>query len=118
VGTQTLLSVFGLFAPADFSLSLTPASIRIRAKGSNTAQYTTTLAPQGGYAGTVSLSVSGLPSQATASFSPATITRSGTSALAITVNKKTPRGTYTLSIVGTDSAGNLIHNGIATLVVF
>ncbi len=118
VGTQTLLSVFGLFAPADFSLSLTPASIRIRAKGSNTAQYTTTLAPQGGYAGTVSLSVRGLPSQATASFSPATITGSGTSALAITVNKKTPRGTCTLSIVGTDSAGNLIHNGIATLTVF
>jgi hypothetical protein len=118
VGTQTLLSVFGLFATSDFSMTATPSSIRVRAKGNSSAKYTATIAPRGGYAGTVTLSVSGLPGNTTSSFSPSTITGSGTTTLTITPSKSTPTGTYTLSITGGDSAHNLTHNTIVTLTVY
>jgi hypothetical protein len=117
VGTQTLLSAFGLFAASDFSMTAAPTSIKIRAKGNGSAQYTVTITPKGGYAGTVSLSVSGLPNQTTATFNPSTITGSGTSTLTITPSKSTPTGTYTLSVVGSDSAQSLTHNTIVTLIV-
>jgi len=48
VGTQTLLSVFGLFASADFSMTATPAVVRVRAKGNGVAQYTATITPKEG----------------------------------------------------------------------
>ena len=118
VGTQTLLSVFGLFAASDFSMSATPTSIRVRAKGSGVAQYTATITPRGGYAGTVTLSVSGLPSHTTASFNPLTVTGSGTSVLTITPSKTTPTGTYTLGITGGDSVHSLTHNTVVTLIVY
>jgi hypothetical protein len=117
LGTQTLLSVFGLFAASDFSMSATPASIRIRAKGNGVAQYTTTITPKAGYAGTVTLSLIGLPSHTTATFNPSTVTGSGTTTLTITPSKTTPLGTYTLGITGTDSAHNLVHDAVVTLVV-
>jgi hypothetical protein len=118
VGTQTLLSVFGLFAASDFSMTATPTSIRVRAKGNNNAQYTATITPRGGYAGTVTLSVTGLPGNTTASFNPSTVTGSGTSVLTITPSKTTPTGTYTLAITGNDSAHSLTHNTIVTLTVY
>ena len=118
VGTQTLLSVFGLFAASDFSMTATPTSIRVRAKGSGVAQYTTTITPRGGYAGTVTLTLSGLPSHTTASFNPSTVTGSGTSVLTITPSKTTPTGTYTLGITGSDSAHSLTHNTVVTLIVY
>jgi hypothetical protein len=117
VGTQTLLSVFGLFATADFSMTATPATVRVRAKGSGVAQYTATITPKGGYAGTLTLSVIGLPSHTTASFNPSTVTGSGTSLLTITPSKTTPLGTYTLGIAGGDSAHGLVHDAVVTLIV-
>jgi hypothetical protein len=118
VGTQTLLSVFGLFAASDFSMTATPTSIRVRAKGNGVAKYTATITPRGGYSGTVTLSVSGVPSNTTSSLNPETVTGSGTSVLTITPSKSTPTGTYTLTITGSDSAHSLTHNTIVTLVVY
>jgi hypothetical protein len=98
----------------DFSISASPASQSIGA-GSSTS-YTVTVAPINGFTGTVALSVSGLPTGATGTFSPTSITGgSGTSTLNVTTSTSTPVGTYTLTIKGT--SGSLIHTTTVTLVI-
>src|SRR5205807_1575236 len=68
-----------------------------------------------GFTGTVMLSVSGLPTGATGSFTPTSVTGSGTSNLAVTTASTTPAGTYTLTITGT--SGILTHSTTVSLVV-
>jgi len=100
--------------PPDFTLSAGPASQTVTATGS--ASYTATVNPLSGFTGTVSLGVSGLPSGATASFSPASISGgSGSSTLTVSTSCATPAGTYTLTITGT--SGSLNHSATVTLVV-
>jgi subtilisin family serine protease len=100
-------------AAPDFSLAITPASATVSA-GLNTS-YTVTVSALGGFTGTVSLSVSGLPSAATGSFSPSSIARSGTSTLTIRTARYTTRGTFTIKVTG--KSGTLTRQVTATLVV-
>lgn len=72
------------------------------------ATYTIWLSSTGGFAGTVALSASGLPSGSSAAFAPAsvTLTASGsastaTTNLTVTTTSTTPIGTKTLTIKGT-----------------
>jgi pseudomonalisin len=97
----------------DFSLSVAPSSVT--AAQGTTASYNVTLNPLNGYSGTVSLSVAGLPVGATATFTPATLTGSGSSALAVVLPNPAQPGSYPLTITGTD--GTLTHTASATLVV-
>lgn len=97
----------------DFAISATPASQSTQAGGS--ASYTTTVTASGGFSGTVSLSASGLPSGASASFNPASVNGSGSSTLTVTTSSSTPAGTYTVTITGT--SGSLTHSTTVTLVV-
>jgi subtilase family serine protease len=99
----------------NFALTVSPSSQSV-APGGDTS-YTVTVSPSGGYDGTVDLSVSGLPSGAAESFTPASITQSGSATLAITTGTATPTGTYTLTIMGADSTGSPTHSATATLVV-
>jgi hypothetical protein len=95
----------------DFTISVSPASLNVT-RG-NTGNYTVTIGAVNGFSGTVSLSVTGLGSRVTATFSPATITGSGTSTLAVTVNRRATRGARTLTITGV--SGSLSHSATATL---
>jgi hypothetical protein len=70
---------------------------------------------QNGFSGSVTLSASGLPSGASASFSPTSISGSGSSTMAVTTSGSTPAGTYTLTITG--ASGSLSHKTSVTLVV-
>jgi hypothetical protein len=97
----------------DFSLSTTPASRTVLPGGSTS--YTATVTPGTGFSGTVAFSVSGLPSGATASFTPASITTSGSTSLGVATNATTPAGTYSLTITGT--SGPVAHTATVTLVV-
>ncbi|WP_200821547.1 hypothetical protein [Bryocella elongata] len=97
----------------DFSVSATPNSQTV-AQGSS-ATYTTTVSALNGFTGTVNLSVSGLPAGATASFNPASVTASGTSALSISTAANTTPGTYTLTIAGTN--GTLSRSTTVTMIV-
>ena len=99
--------------PPDFSISASPNSQTVT-PGNSTA-YTTSISPLNGFASTVNLSVSGLPTGATASISPASISGSGSSTLTVSTATTTPMGTYTLTITGT--SGTLSHSTAATLVV-
>jgi len=96
----------------DFSLSASPSTQTIGRGGSTS--YTVTVAPSGGFGGAVTLSVSGLPSRTSGNFSPNPTTTS-TSTLTIKTNRKTPTGSYTLTITGT--SGGLTHTVHVTLVV-
>jgi len=109
--SATAISVYGLLP--NFSISASPASQSAVVGGSTT--YTTTVAVVGGFAGVVTLSASGLPSGATASFSPATVTGSGTSTLTVTTASTTPLGSSTLTITGT--SGVQVQSTTVTLSV-
>ena len=97
----------------DFTISAMPASQTVTA-GNNTS-YTVAIAAQNGFTGVVALSASGLPSGASASFTPASISGSGSSILNVTTMSSTATGTFTLTITGT--SGSLSHSANVALVV-
>jgi N-acetylmuramoyl-L-alanine amidase len=105
-------AMLGAPAPTpDFSLSVSPASqlvVRGRAAG-----YTVTLSPANGFTGSVALSTTGLPTGASASFSPNPTTSS--SRLTVQTSGSTPQGGYTLTITG--KSGFLSHSTTAILQV-
>jgi hypothetical protein len=100
-------------APADFSVSAAPASQSVT-QGNNTT-YTVNVAASNGFAGTVGLSVTGLPQGATGSFSPSSIATSGSSTLTVNTSSTTSAGSYPLTI--TAASGALVHTATVTLVV-
>src|SRR5262245_28058919 len=87
----------------DFSVSASPASQTVT-QGNGTT-YTVTVTPTGGFAGTVDLTISGLPAGATATFVPASLA-SGNSTLTVNTISSTPTGTFPLTITGTSGALN------------
>jgi hypothetical protein len=97
----------------DFSLSVSPASQTV-AQG-NSRSFTATVTAGTGFTGNVSLSVSGLPAGATSSFSPASISASGSSTLSVSTSLTTAPGSYPLTVSAT--SGTLTHTANVTLVV-
>src|SRR5437867_595338 len=95
----------------DFTLSASPASQTVPQGGSTS--YSVTISPTGGFTGQVTLSVSGLPSGANASFTPNPATASST--LSVTTSASTPTGTYTLTLTG--ASGSLTRTTTVTLTV-
>jgi hypothetical protein len=86
-----------------FALSSSPQSLTINQDTSGSAVITSTLS--GPFNASVALSASGLPSGATATFSPASISApgSGSATMTIAVGPSTPLGTYNVVINGTGS---------------
>lgn len=109
--THTATTLFNVNAPVDFSAALSPTS-RTVTQG-QAAAYSLTVTPVGGFTGSVTFSVTGLPSGAAAAFTPNPTT--GTSALSITTAANTPAGSYPLSF--TAVSGALSHIVSGTLVV-
>jgi subtilase family serine protease len=99
----------------DFSVLVNPTSQTVR-RGNSTS-YTVTITPSGGFSGSVSLSVSGLPPRSSATFSPnpVFVTSGGTSTLTVNTGNRTPTGTRTLTITAT--SGSLRHTQTVTLTV-
>jgi len=100
-------------AAPDFTISATPGSQTITA-GLN-ASYTVSTTAANSFNGSIALSLTGLPSGATANFSPTAISGAGSATLTVTTTTATPAGSYPLTITGT--SGSLTHNTTATLVV-
>jgi len=98
---------------ATFTLSATPEGQSITAGGS--AVYTVSTTAVNGFDSSVKLSVSGLPSGATAKFSPTSITGAGSSKLTITTTSSTPAGDFNLTITGT--GGTLTQTTLIALEV-
>jgi len=98
-------------ATPDFTISASPSSRSV--KRGNSTTYTVSVGSVAGFSGTVSLSVSGLPSGVTASFSPSSVTGSGNSTMSVSTTRSAPRGTFTLTIKG--ASGTLSHTTTVTL---
>jgi hypothetical protein len=109
--TQVTLVVQAQAQAGDFTLTVSPPSQTVTRGG--TASYTVTISPSGGFSGSVSLSVTGLPPKGTGSFTPNPATSSST--LRVTTWRKTSASTYTLTITGT--SGSLSHSTTVKLVV-
>jgi hypothetical protein len=97
----------------DFALSASPSSGSIY-RG-QTASYTVSTASTAGFGGMVSLTVSGLPAYATASWVSNPITTPGSTTLRVRTSGWTPRGTFSVRVSGT--SGALSHQVTVTLVV-
>ena len=98
--------------PADFTISSSPTSRTVTRGGGTT--YTVTITRTGGFTGAVTLSASGLPSRASARFTPNNTT-GNSSTMSVSTSSRTPRGTYVLTI--TAVSGSLHHSTTVTLVV-
>ncbi|MFD4676032.1 M28 family peptidase [Lentzea sp. NPDC058450] len=96
----------------DFSVSVSPTSGSVAAGSSVSAAVGT--ATVSGSAQTVQLSASGLPSGATASFSPASVQTGSSSTLTISTTAATPAGTYPVTVT---AAGTANRTATYTLTV-
>lgn len=115
---STTVSLTVTTAPVpDFTVSATPSTQTV-VQGNGTS-YTATVTSSNGFSSLTSLSVSGLPSGAAGSFSPASVTPpsggSANSTLSVTTATSTPAGTYPLTITGT--SGATVRTAGVTLVV-
>jgi PKD repeat protein len=101
--------------PPDFTINVSPAKRTIQRGGSTT--YTISVTPTNGFTGEVTLSVNGLPSGTTTSFSPNPVNGSApaSSTLSIATSSTTPRGNNTLTIRAT--SGAITHTATAQLQV-
>jgi subtilisin family serine protease len=113
-GRLDLPGAFAAVNPADFVVSAAPSSLASTVGSAITS--TVAISPVSGFAGDVSLSVSGLPTGATASFAPPVVTGGGgASVLTISTTSTTTAGTYALGITG--SSGAITHTSAISLVV-
>jgi uncharacterized membrane protein len=113
--STTVTLVVNTASTGNFSLSASLSSQTVTA--GNSASYTATITPSGGFTASVTLSVSGLPSGATARFSVNPVAGSGNSTLTVNTSSSTPTGSYTLTITGTSTSPSLTHSTTVTLVV-
>jgi len=89
-------------------MSVSPSSGAVTAGSSTTSAIST--AVTGGNAQQVSLSITGLPTGATASFNPSSISTGSSSVLTLAASSSTPVGTYPLVVRATGSAAGR-HRG-------
>lgn len=109
----SFVQVTAAASSGDFSLAASPSS-QIVYQG-NSSNYTVSVTSSNGFNGNVSFSLTGLPSGATANFSPSSVSGSGSSTLTISTTASTPTGNYPLSITAT--SGSLSHSTQVTLAV-
>jgi hypothetical protein len=108
LGNQSLVNIgYG------FTISGTPTNRSITAGSSTT--YSVSYSPGVYFSGATIFSVSGLPSGASASFSPSSLSTAGTSTLTVTTSTSTVIGSYLLTITGTN--GKFSWSDTVTLVV-
>jgi len=95
----------------DFSMAISPASATVTVSGS--ASFTVSTSALNGSSQTISLSVAGLPSGVTGSFSPASVTAGGSSTLTVTASS-TASGSGTVTVTGSSTT---THTATGSLTV-
>lgn len=97
----------------DFKVSINPSTQTITQ--SQSTSYLIDIEPIGKFDSLIELAVSGLPTEASASFSPASNAPPFSSKLTISTESLTPTGTYVLTIFA--SGGRKTHSITATLII-
>jgi kumamolisin len=113
--TQTATVSLTVTAPVvgGFTISVSPTSGSL-ARG-HSGYAVVSITASGGFNSAVALSATGVPSGVTGSFSPTSITGSGTSDFTLTVSRTAPTGTYPITIKGT--GGGITHTTTLTFTV-
>ena len=101
----------GSTAP-DFALAISPGSANADPGGS--AFYTVSVSVVNGFSGAVALTIIGLPTGATPTFTPGTVSTPGSSQLVVSTAAATPPGSYQLTVSG--ASGSTTRATSATLV--
>ncbi len=109
--TATVSLTVSAVAAGNFTLTASPTSLTITRSSHGTT--TITIHPTNGFAGSVTLSASGLGTGVTAAFSPNPAT--GTSTLTLTASSTATTGTRTVTITGV--SGSLSHTTTISLRV-
>ena len=110
-GRLNAARVLGAPPVPTFTLAAVPATRSVTRSASTS--YAVNVTALYGFTGSVDLSVTGLPTGVTASFSPSSTT--STSTLTVTTTSTTPFNSYAFTITGV--SGSLIRSAAATLVV-
>jgi len=97
-----------------FTVSVSPTSGYLDRGQSGYAVVTVT--PSGGFDSAVALSATGIPTGVTGSFSPTSITGSGTSDFTLTVSRSAPTGTSVITITG--KSGTITKTATLTFTVY
>jgi subtilase family serine protease len=97
--TATVSLTVTAAATGSFTVSVSPTSGYLDQGQSGYAVVT--VKASGGFDSAVALTASGIPSGVTGSFSPTSVTGSGTSDFTLTVSRSAPTGTHTITITGT-----------------
>lgn len=97
----------------DFAVTMSPASVTVTRP--QTATYAVTVSSVGGFSGSVTMKVSGLPSNSTATWTGNPVAAPGTATLKIKTTSGTTRGTLTVKV--TAISGSMTHQTTATLTV-
>lgn len=106
--------MFGFIPEPTFSLFTNTTSQSV-VQGSCASYTASVSALVSGFNSTVTFSVSGLPANATASFSPASVSGAGSSTLTVCTTASTPTGARNLTITGT--SGTEVHSTGVSLTV-
>ena len=113
-GNVTLQAATLVETVPDFAISASPSALT--AEPGEAVSYAIAVSRINGFAGSVGLDLSGLPPGATATFTPSTVTGSGsTSTLTVTTAPGTTSSSWPLTVTGT--SGALTRTATATLDV-
>ncbi len=110
---STTVSVTVVAPAASFTLGANPTSLTLSRGTSGTT--TISVIGSAGFSGSVSFGVSGLARGTIASFSPKTVTGSGSTTLTFKVNKNAATGTFPLTVTGT--SGSLLGSTMVSLTI-
>jgi hypothetical protein len=113
IGSFSMNNCTGVAGNPDFTITATPPSQTVSKGGTTT--YTVTIAAQNGFTGVVSFTVTGTRALDQETFSPTTVTGSGSTTLTIKASRFGRTGTFPLTITGT--SGSLSHTANVTLVI-
>ncbi len=112
LGLTSTNSALRIVTVPDFVLTAAPSSETALPGG--TAIYGVNVTGTIGFTGTINLSVTGLPGDATATFSPSSIANGGTSVLSVATHTAPP-GKYTLTVRAT--SGVVTHTATIAVVI-
>jgi subtilase family serine protease len=111
--TTTLTLTVTAAVTGSFTISVSPTSGYLDQGQSGYGVVTTKAS--GGFDSVITFSATGIPSGVTGSFSPTTVTGSGTTDFTLTVSRTAPTGTYPITITGT--GGSLTESTVLTFSV-
>jgi hypothetical protein len=98
MATKTVSFTVEVVAPPDWFLAVAPMALKV-VQGT-LASFSVTATAQGGYTGTIALSLAGLPAGVTPTITPSTINQTGTATITFPTSAMPIAGPLALTLTG------------------